>query len=606
MALRLLNAFPEQDTVSLITLAHPAEAVIAYEAFDRHQVIERLQGLKPTARGTDLVGGLQAAVELLDASSAAPGNRAVYLISDQCIAARDSPEGSATLAPSAAVVAAHRVSGRASLHLIRVSDQNAPNLAVTSLTTDDSLPGRNRPVRIRAEVVNYGDDPVVGHTLAVRRDDRIVRRIPLDAIAPQQRLTVPFSMVFDTAGTRRVEARIEGVESDVLSLDNVGRLSVDVRDSIPVLLVDGRPSAAPFGGQCDYLATALAPGRDPGDELALLAPKVILGVDLAGEPLPTYGLVVLCNVAQLEPAMWDRLTRYVRDGGALMIFMGDAVDREHYNRLAYGDGEGVLPGRLTGVAGDAVARESFVRFQADSLTHPVVADFAATPRSGLFAARVFAHATVEVNPLRAKVVLSYDNGAPALVLRTLGSGHVALLTTTANMEWTNLPAKGDYVSLVMNLATYLCASSDERRNLRLGEPIRDHLTAAQIAMTKQILTPDDKTEPARLDCAAPPQAGCWLSYEGTDVPGFYTVSIGAEDRLFAVSMPPSEGDLRAWTPEEARARLGTGVEFVTEPDELVRNIARAPTRELASVLTYLLLALLVVEMWAAMRFGATK
>ncbi|MCH7702762.1 MAG: VWA domain-containing protein, partial [Planctomycetes bacterium] len=76
VALRLLNAFPEQDTVSLITLAHPAEAVIAYEAFDRHQVIERLQRLKATARVTDLVGGLQRCEELLDASSAAPGNRA--------------------------------------------------------------------------------------------------------------------------------------------------------------------------------------------------------------------------------------------------------------------------------------------------------------------------------------------------------------------------------------------------------------------------------------------------------------------------------------------------------------------------------------------------
>jgi len=622
LALRLLDAFPEQDTVSLITLANPAEAVIAYEAFDRHQVIERLKRLRSTAGETDLLGGLQRCEELLDASNAAPGNRAVYLISDQRIQAwGDGDAASSTTdwkvgptsigSPSAAVAAARRVSALASLHLIRVADQNAPNLSVVSLTTDDSLPGRSRPVRFRAEVVNFGDDSAVGWTLAIRGDDRIVRRIPLDAIAPQQRLTVPFSMVFDTAGTRRVEARIEGIESDALSLDNVGRLSVEVRDSIPVLLVDGRPSATPFGGQCDYLATALAPGRAlagkppvaPGDEPALLAPKVILGVDLAGEPLPTYGLVVLCNIAQLHPSMWERLTRYVHDGGALAIFMGDAVDREHYNRLAYRDGEGVLPGRLTAVAGDPIARDSFVRLRADSLTHPVVADFAATPRSGLFAARVFAHTTVEVNPLRAKVVLSYDNGAPALVLRSLGSGQVALMTTTANMEWTNLPAMGDYVSLVMNLATYLCSSNDARRNLQLGEPIREHLTAAQIGMTRQVVTPEDKTEPASLDCA---DDRCSLSFEGTDVPGFYTVSIGTDDRLFAVNMPPSEGDLRAWTPAQARARLGDGISFVTEPDDLVRNIASAPTRELAAGLTYLLLALLVIEMWAAMRFGGTR
>ena len=118
-----------------------------------------------------------------------------------------------------------------------------------------------------------------------------------------------------------------------------------------------------------------------------------------------------------------------------------------------------------------------------------------------------------------------------------------------------------------------------------------------------MVTPDDKTEPVHLDCA---DDRCSLSFEGTDVPGFYTVSIGDEERLFAVNMPASEGDLRAWTPQQARARLGAGIDFITEPDRLVRNIVRAPTRELAAGLTYLLLALLVIEMWAAMRFGGTR
>ena len=72
---------------------------------------------------------------------------------------------------------------------------------------------------------------------------------------------------------------------------------------------------------------------------------------------------------------------------------------------------------------------------------------------------------------------------------------------------------------------------------------------------------------------------------------------------------PLLGDVQAegLTPMELKEALAREFsEFVTEPDQLVRNIARAPTRELASLLTYLLLALLVVEMWAAMRFGGTK
>ena len=113
------------------------------------------------------------------------------------------------------------------------------------------------------------------------------------------------------------------------------------------------------------MAAALAPSVQPGRN-TLLEPKTITRLELPGEALTDYRLIVLCNVARLddaERAGWLLLEEYVRAGGSLLVFTGDAVEHHHYNRLGYAGGKGLLPARLAAPLGDKTDRDGGQRIE---------------------------------------------------------------------------------------------------------------------------------------------------------------------------------------------------------------------------------------------------
>ena len=94
-----------------------------------------------------------------------------------------------------------------------------------------------------------------------------------------------------------------------------------------------------------------------------------------------------------------------------------------------------------------------------------MAAFAEAQRSGLFAkGRIYRFVSVEPHPTAATVLMRYAQGQPAVLERSFGSGRVCLVTTTADMDWNNLAARGDYVSFVWGLVSYLATDTGIARN----------------------------------------------------------------------------------------------------------------------------------------------
>lgn len=599
---RLLAAFPRGDAISVITVAHPAEPVVGHAAFDRRTVGDRLTSIRATRRATDLPGGLSAALEVMQASSVPPENRAVYVISDQA--------ASAWQADEQAVAAAGRIAEKATLVIVPTSDRDRENLAVTSLVCRDPLPGTHLPIRLEATVANFHSNTARDLALRVRRDGRIVRRIALDPIEPGGHQEVVFSIVVETAGPHAVDVRLEAPAGDALPVDDLRHLSLEVFDSVPVLLVDGQPGPTRLTGEAGYLATALAPAVQPGQR-SLLDPKVVTELELPGEALNAYRLIALCNVQRFEesgPAGWDRLDDFVRRGGGLLVFLGDAVSRDNYNRFGYAEGEGLLPGKLGEPIGDQAKRDTFVRLQADSFVHPVLTDFADAHDSGLFLkGRIWRFAPVEVNPTTATVLLRYTDGHPAVVERSYGSGRGCLVTTSANMAWNNLAARGDYVSMTWALAAHLCARSQDGRNLIVGGYLVEPLTARQsaAAASPRITTPDGTIEDASLDTAPGPagsSGGYELRYGPTETTGIYTASIGNDRVLFAANIDPGESDLDILDEQALRTLLKCPFVYLPDPGGRREHAVGGGSSEFARSLYYLVGMLLLCEVWLAVRF----
>jgi len=641
---QLLESFPATDAVSLVTLAEPAEAVIAQAAYDRRFVRERLRAVKPTQRATDTTGALASARNILKSSDTATGNRAVYLISDlpQNVWEDDRPrapdarEGT----PMAAVRAARQLvdmfeGSAVDLSMVRTapgdSSRGLPgneNVAITRMELESRLLATGLPIRMIVEVTNYGSSSADDLVLQAHREGRILRRERLARLEPRRSMVASTTVEFSTPGTHLIEARVARRAADVLAEDDVRYLSIDVREATPVLLVDGQPGTTRLAGQAGYLALALAPTLDttgldatvlgPADAArtrpTLTVPKVISEPELGGEPLEQYDVVILCNVPRLSEGSWSQLETFVAHGGGLLVFVGDLVGVDNYNRFGYADGKGLLPGRLRRSVSPTPESGEHLGLVLGDESHPLVAEFVGQPESSLFSVRVNRYLPVEPDPNRAEVALRYTNGEPAVVGSTFranlgqqtGGGHVLLFTTTSNLDWSNLPAKGDFVSLMLSAVAYLSPEHGAHRNIKVGESIREPLTPAQYSLPVRITTAEGATvEPSLV----PDQERLALQYGPVEQACSITASIGMQTRTFAVNVGPADSDLASVDLARLQELIDRPVHLADVEDlSPVDGTEQATLRstELASFVLFLSMGLLLSEMWMAMRFGSSK
>ena len=600
----LLDSFPPTDAVSIVTLSYPAEAVIAQTAYDRRFVKERLAALQPTQRGTDTVGGLTTAIEILEASRVARGNYAVYLISDfpRAVWAGETPEN-----PTPAVLAMRRIAdmltdSAVDLTVVHAAPGPSDNLAVTRFAAESPLIGINLPVSVAAVVTNNGSLSANNLTLQIRRDGQIIRRQQLPRLDPGEFTVAAITTEFSIPGTHLMEARLAPHPEDVLEHDDTRYLSLEVRETMPVLMVDGRPGTTQFAGQVGFLATALAPAPQ-GTGSTLIVPKVITEPELSAEALPDYDVVALCNVSRLPGELWKQLESFVARGGGLLVFGGDLVSVDNYNQFAYAGGDGLLPGRIARPVLVPSQDATFFGFKVSDAVHSIVADFADHPESGLFSSRVERYVPIELDPHRAEVVLSYTNDEPALLASTFGKGRVLLCTTTANMDWNNLAAKGDYVSLMLSAMAFLSPRHGDYRNVTVGQMIREPLTPLESSLPLRVKTGEGAlAEPSLV----PEGEALTMTYGPVEHSQAVTVSIGSEVRVFTVNVDPAESDLAPIGQSELATALNRDVHLISDTDVVPRAPVTARSTELASSALYLVIGLLLLEMWMAMRFGSQR
>ncbi len=74
--------------------------------------------------------------------------------------------------------------------------------------------------------------------------------------------------------------------------------------------------------------------------------EVVSESQLSRRDLGAFDVVVLCNVAQFSQAEVTALDDFLKQGGGVVVFGGDQVIPENYNRLLYADGKGILPAAI--------------------------------------------------------------------------------------------------------------------------------------------------------------------------------------------------------------------------------------------------------------------
>jgi hypothetical protein len=339
-----------------------------------------------------------------------------------------------------------------------------------------------RAVRVRALVRHRAADPsdqptagpspagdggpTVAVTVALLEDGRETARarvvVPAGGEAP-----VEFTLS-RPEGAPAVAVTLALVEpaQDALPIDDRVHAWVSLDHVGDVLVVSGRPHELRTHDETYFLTAALASagrgaaGQSGGSRrVRVVAPDQL--AQLAREhpdELDRLAVVVLANVPAPDPEVAQALERAVTRGVGLLVTVGDAVEADPWNARL---GE-LLPRRLreTAVAGTLPGREQ-ARTEAlapPHLAHPAFAGLSGD--LGLLGARTRKLYLVEPDPTReADVLLAFASGSPAVVTGTRGRGRVALLTTTIDRDWTDLPLRPGFVPLVQRLVAWLGAES---------------------------------------------------------------------------------------------------------------------------------------------------
>jgi Aerotolerance regulator N-terminal len=618
----LVDSFAENDAVSLITVSHPARAEIEFASVDRRRVVNRLADLSATYQEADLVGAFRLTGSIVGQTGFPAGHTRVYLVTDLARSGWEHPRVSAgTIGAARELVDAL---GTNDMTVVDVGDDSAGNVAIVGLISADGSGeyesydvqmqrigdrGRigiaNMPVRMVAQVVNYSDTPADVQSLRIELDGQVIRRLELRPIAPGQPEFVEFSIAADGEGTHIVEAALDSDWADSVVYDDTRRASVEFVDRIPVLLLDDRAGGRGSFGGADFLKTALQPGGGDGDTVFTV--RIAEPTDFLDERLGDYRLIGLCDVKSLDETGWARLRDFVADGGGLFVFASPRADREQYNSLGFVGGDGVLPGSLvefiespTGNGREGFLRSS--RLQGDAFSHPVLHDFSSRPDSGLFQTRILGF--WELRPdAAASVLLRHVNGLPALVEKSIGRGRVIQCSFPAGMTWTNLPAKGDFVALVVGMACHLGTVRGVNRDLHPSDFIDEPLVGGDWSASLKVELPDGTVGVARLNVHDKVYTA---NYGPIEQIGVHRLTTNRGTTSYATNVSPLESDIRRADPSTIGKRMGHPIR-VLRADELLQTLGgRGTTTELAGISLGVVALLLVLDTLLSYRFGVGR
>lgn len=534
---------------------------------DHIRLRDRIRSVEARPSPPDLVSALRRAAQLTSSSSHA--SRTIYLLA----------------VPTAAGLSGQVPWTAEEAPTVRVVDpsggQVLSNAAVTGLEIAPDPDSGTRGIRVTAEIANYGTEVIEEREVSLAIAGRVVAR-GLVTVQPGQRHKKRFTAVLPTT-SRSAELTVE-LAADSLATDDRRYALAELRQEIPILLVNGDPRTVRYDDELFYLSAALRPG-DRADSGALIT--ITTPGELDRQPLDQFAVIVLANVPALTSKQVGKLRGWVETGGGLWITSGDNVAPDAYNSRM----EPLLVQPLSGTF-DLVhgARGSektgrSLRLAKLDTAHPILSSFppdAPGLKDAAFSQVVLLGPSSEVAGRR--VLARYDNGTAALVEADLGSGRLLFFTSSIDRDWNDLPIQPGFVPLVQQAARHLAgvSLSNVARQVLVGQQLTFEVPPDLDRV--QIDGPDHRSviEGERLSERRR------IRFTDTREPGFYQVkqieagqsADEARSTTYAVNVDPrgsdlGRGDVEAFIGKAAATTSGTRTPDPRRRVELWHAVAAA-------------------------------
>ncbi|QOV89943.1 BatA domain-containing protein [Humisphaera borealis] len=629
MAKRLIDTLAGGgESVAIITAARPASAVIAKPGYNLAEAKAVIDRIEQSYAGTDLAGALTLANGIADDDKKVP-TRTLYLFTD---GTRSAWEGASTdalkrLGPEVAarysVTHFNMTEGKAQWNAAVLDVRPATNLVTTRFDSD--LLGTARGYGTGGSGESSLQWLLDGQPLGKVKTLRLEPGTPPDAAK-----VLPTQVKVGGPHLFTVQLNTEQ-PADSLKIDDKRYRVVDVASELKVLIVEGVRAQKFMESSGAFLQLALAPPiKDP---VGIGAPRsathvsteLISDGELDRKALGDYRAVVLCGVPQLNNIQAEALAAFVQNGGTLMFFMGEKVNKENYNANLLP--LKLLPGPLTRLIDNREQGTPFVfdfSPNPNATVHRYLQSFKGVANTGLDTARINTFWQVDISGnTGVERVLSYvpapdpatgevkklpEGYKPdaAITSHSLGLGTVVFVSTTASPTtdkgWHNLPAKGAWVQLAHEMLAGGVRPGDTWMNLFAGQPVE---IPSYVKLGGQPELKDEAGLVIAIDAVTDPASPVTYRSRPLAKPGVYQLKLSPTQTVpIAVNVAVDEADVRTVGNDFVRKSLGD-IQMTTLGDELPIEavVAAKEGNDWAGAMLIALLVLLGAECFMAMFFG---
>ena len=569
-----LKQVPEDTEFSIVLASSPARIEQDWTS-DKSNFINKLEDQEVSYRTTHIGDAVKKAINLLE--SGKHKKKKILLLTDL-----DKNGWEKETFPKITTPYSFQLLNFAGLQ----SEKN--KVMIENIQISQEFLTRSRLLRVKTKVKNFSKT-VSRSPLSLFLEGKLVKEEFLE-VPTGQTLMQEFS--YPLVKNQPLNGKLQ-ISEDALPVDNNRYFSFHPSQNIQVLVVDGDPETISHQSESFYLERALNPFSV---SLSHIDPTVSTLSELILRNLSDFSVVILANVRELPPGYELELEKFVLNGGALLLGMGDQVDPKYFNEHL----GNLLPIQL----------DSLQEFKTEALhlmlknnNHPVMRVFSPKAINEMREINFHAMYTLQSREEKTfKVGAWFSNQHPAVIESEEGKGIVILFLSSLDRDWNDFPIQPTYLPWIQRWTQYATRGLENisQKDLLIGEPFRKNTTT-----TKWIVrAPNGKLQRFKNDV-----------FSKTFQPGVYSLfsipsadteeqkvlkklPLGAEPvGSFTVNIDTHESEPEKITRKEIESLLqGFKLEFL-EPQSQTNKHKESEAIPLATPFLLMVAAMFLIEGW---------